>query len=476
MYTRNLYILLLAVLGFSACKKELEKVNRNPNEPTSLQPDYLLSNGIKSTVDTYWGQEATMDASLLYIQHWSKIQYPDPDRYVPAAASIQTIWSNFYAQSIQDFTTLVQLGDSLQNPNYKAVGTILRAWTFQLLTDLYGDIPYTQAASIEQYLTPVYDSQLVVYKGILRELKTATTLLNASGPAISGDIMLSGSTDKWKKFANGLRMRVALRLSDREPALAKAVFAEVAAEGNVLLTTRDGSIQLNFLASPNQNPVGRNRETRNDYRISKAMVDKLRELSDPRLPVYAALPKDTNVIIGVTNGLSSDSAARLGLNKTSDVGTVFTATTAPAVLYSYAEQLFIQAEAAQRGLITGDAEALYNAAITASLAQYGITDISTVQTYLSRPAVKYDPANFRKSIGEQKWLALFSEGLEAFAEWRRLDYPLLRPAYTGALNGKMPLRLTYPSSEQALNGINYKAAVARQGADLLTTKVWFDIK
>ncbi|WP_160713303.1 SusD/RagB family nutrient-binding outer membrane lipoprotein [Chitinophaga solisilvae] len=463
---------IIWTICFSACQKELEKINRNPNEPNTVQPDYLLSNGIKSNVDTYWGQDATMDGALLYVQYWSKIQYTDADRYIPASTSIQTVWSNFYAQGIQDFTTLAQLGDSLHNPNYKAIAIIMRSWIFQQLTDLYGDIPYRQAASIEQYLTPVYDSQRVVYNGLLAELKNANTLFTNNAD-VQGDVLLRGDPLRWKQFANALRLRIALRIADRDFAAAKAVFDDVAASGNILLQ-KDSLVKLNYLASPNQNPVGRNRETRNDYRISKSIVDKLKALGDPRLSIYATVPKDTNVIIGVTNGLPNDSAARLGFSKTSDAGAVFTATTAPAILFSYAEQQFILAEAAQRGLISGNAATLYNQAITASFAQYGIS-AAEAATYVTKPGVAYDGGNYKKYIGEQKWLALFGQGLEAFAEWRRLDYPQLKPALTGALNGKMPQRFTYPSSEQALNGANYKAAVARQGSDLLTTRVWFDV-
>ena len=467
------FYIIFAVTLLASCQKELERTNKNPNEPTSAEPDYLLSNGIKSNVDTYWGPDATMETSLLYIQYWAKIQYPDPDSYKPASTNIQTVWNNFYAQGIQDFTTLAQLGDSLHNPNYKAVAIIMRSWIFQVLTDLYGDIPYSQAGNIEKYLTPAYDSQRVVYRGLLAELKGAVQLISATNNPILGDVLLQNDMNGWKRFANGLRSRIALRIADRDPDVAKAVFTELAAEGNLLVTT---DVKLNYLASPNQNPVGRNRETRNDYRISKTVVDKLKGLNDPRLSIYAALPTEpgATTYLGVTNGLTADSASRLGFNKTSDVGAVFTATVAPAWLFTVAEQLFILAEAAQRNLISGDAADLYQQAIRASFKQYGVNGV-VVDNYLAQASVAYDASNYKKSIGEQKWLALFSEGLEAFAEWRRLDYPQLTPAYNGALQGKMPVRLTYPSSEQALNGKSYKAAVARQGADLLTTKVWFDV-
>ncbi|KAA2241393.1 SusD/RagB family nutrient-binding outer membrane lipoprotein [Chitinophaga agrisoli] len=473
IYTSGLALALIVLLG--SCQKQLERINQNPNESNIVQPDYLLSNGIKANVDTYWGNDAAMEASLLYVQYWSKIQYTDPDRYIPAAAGIQTIWSNFYAQGIQDFTTLIQLGDSLPNPNYKAVGLIMRSWLFQVVTDLYGNVPYKQAASIEKYLTPVYDKQEDIYTGLLAELKTAVSLIDVTGNPIQGDVLLDGSMLGWKKFANSLRLRIAIRIADRLPDAAKAVFTEIGADDSQLISSNLENVQLIYGASPNQNPVGRNRETRNDYRISKAIVDKLKALNDPRLTIYAAFPKDTSVhlIIGVTNGLSTDSAAHLGFDRTSDAGAVFTATAAPAVLFSYAELLFIKAEAAQRGWLTGSAATYYGQAITASLKQYGVTD-NDVNAYLQQPALAYNAANFKQSIGDQKWLALFGDGLEAFAEWRRLDYPQLTPAYAGVLNGAMPVRLTYPSTEQAVNRINYRDAVNVQGPDLLTTKVWFD--
>jgi hypothetical protein len=150
------------------------------------------------------------------------------------------------------------------------------------------------------------------------------------------------------------------------------------------------------------------------------------------------------------------------------------APTAPAVIISYSEVLFDRAEAAARGFTSENAADLYKQAITASLKQYGISDADAA-TYTALPTVQYDAGNYKKAIGDQKWIALFGQGLEAFAEWRRLDYPLLQPAVAGALNGKIPVRFIYPGTEQSLNGKNYSAAIANQGTDALTTKLWFDV-
>lgn len=478
MHTHHItkgFVIAAAGLLFTACQDQLEETNTNPNEAIKAQPEYLLANAIKSNADLTLGSDASMETTTLFIQHWAKIQYTDPDKYTVSIANVQNVWTNLYSQGLTDFATIIKLGEESGNTNYQAVGLILKSWSFQLLTDLYGDIPYSQALQLNETLTPKYDAQKDVYLGLLNDLKKATELINTSGSSISGDLVYNGNLTKWKKFANSLRLRIALRIADKEPEIAKTVVAELAKDKSALIASNDEIAQLVYLASPNQNPVSRDRETRDDYRVSKSIIDKLQELKDPRLAVFANKTVDATPTgyIGVTNGLPADSAAKLGFTKTSKLGDYFTAPASPAIFVSYAEVLFNLAEAAQRGFISENAADLYKAAVTASLQQFKVGN-ADIAAYLAQPSVAYHAANYKKSIGEQKWLALFSQGLEAFAEWRRLDYPQLKPAYAGVLNGKLPVRLTYPTGEQALNAANYKAAVAAQGEDRLTTKLWFD--
>jgi hypothetical protein len=464
-----------ATVLLTACQDQLEKVNTNPNEAVNAQPEYLLANSIKSNADIILGSDASMETTTLFIQHWAKIQYTDPDKYTVSISNVQNVWTNLYSQGLTDFATIIKLGEASGNVNYQAVGLILKSWSFQLLTDLYGNIPYSQALKLEETLTPKYDEQKDVYLGLLADLKKASEQIDVNGSPISGDLVYNGNLSKWKKFANSLRLRIALRIADKDPQTAKAVVAELAANRSLLIASNDDIAQLVYLASPNQNPVSRDRETRDDYRVSKSVIDKLQELKDPRLAVFANRTVDATPTgyIGVTNGLPADSAAKLGFTKTSKLGDYFTAPASPAVFLAYSEVLFNLAEAAQRGFISDNAADLYKAAVTASLQQFKVNS-ADIATYLAQPSVAYNPANYKKSIGEQKWLALYSQGLEAFAEWRRLDYPQLKPAYAGILNGKLPVRLIYPTGEQALNAANYKAAVASQGEDRLTTKLWFD--
>jgi hypothetical protein len=478
MMTKHINRIFLAalVMMLVSCKKDLAEINKNPNAAEKAQPDYLLTASEKIAADLYWGADNNFNSTLLIIQHWAKVQYTEPDRYIFSNSSFTTLWNTGYAQSITNLNAIMQLPDEKANVNYKHVALIMRSWVFSLLTDAYGDIPYKQAGDIKNNLTPVYDTQKDVYYGLLEDLKKATAALTTTGNAITGDIIYGGKIDRWKKFANALRFRIALRIADREPEKAKETINEVLSDGGGLISSNAETAQLIYTSSPQQNPVSAWFDTRDEFRIAKTTLDKLTSLNDPRLPVYANKPTDTSVktYVGVPSGLTTSDANNLGFAKTSRPGSYFFAPQSPAVIISYAEVLFNRAEAAARGFTTDDANALYKAAITASFNQYGITDGAVINSYLAQPAVAYDAGNFKRSIGEQKWIALYGQGLEAFAEWRRLDHPQLTPAVAGVLDKKIPVRFIYPGSEQALNGDNYKLAIANQGADNLLTKLWFD--
>lgn len=475
MKRNTLSILAILALAFASCDKELDRININPNATENAQPDYLLTGAIKNTADAYWGTANNMNSSLLFVQHWAKIQYTEEDRFIFSNSSFTSLWSTGYSQSITSFNKIIELSASLNNPNYHGVALVLRSWVFLLLTDAYGDIPYKQAGAIDQFITPAFDAQKDVYFGLLDDLAAAKALLDPSGKAIAGDIIYSGNIVKWQKLANSLRLRIALRIADKEPARSKQALDEIAAGGDPYISDNADNAQLTYLTSPQQNPVSALFETRDDYRISKTIVDKLFQLNDPRLPVFASKTQTPTLqeYVGVPNGLTTSEASILGFAKTSKPGAYFLLPQAPAVIFSYAELLFDRAEAAARGLTAENADDLYQQAIRASLKQYGVSD-AVADTYLAQPSVQYDNGNFRKSIGEQKWIALFGQGLEAFAERRRLDYPQLTASVNTVLNGQIPVRLIYPGTEQSLNGNNYKSAVANQGPDLLTTKLWFD--
>ncbi|WP_080905438.1 SusD/RagB family nutrient-binding outer membrane lipoprotein [Parabacteroides sp. Marseille-P3160] len=473
---KNIIYLLLFPLVLFSCNDELDEINENPNATEDPQPAYLLSGSLKHGADLYWGNNANYNTQLLFVQHWASIQYTESDRYdiSNTSTNVTTLWNTGYATLITDLNTILSMSEEEANTNYKGVALALRSWVYVLLTDAYGNIPYSEAG---QSVTPKYNTQQEVYTGLLNDLDEAQASLDAGKGSISGDLVYNGKINLWKKFVNSLKLRIALRIADREPELAKQTINALVADASGLISGNQENFKFAYSSSPQQNPQAASFETRDDYRVSKTLVDKLYELSDPRLPVYAQLPTDPTVgrYVGATNGLSNSDANNQGFAKTSKPGTYFLTDVSPATLFSYAEVLFALSESVARGYITGNAEDYYRRAITASLNQFGITDEAVISSYLNQEGVKYNAANYKKSIGEQKWIAFFGQGLDAFAEWRRLDYPELKAGPASVLEGQIPLRLYYPGTEQSLNGKNYQLAVENQGRDLLTTRLWFDV-
>lgn len=479
---KSLYTYLLSLIGgifiisIISCQKELTKINKNPNAVENPEPGYLLSGAIKTTSDTYWTVSGS-NPSNLFVQYWAALHYTDEDRYIFSSNSFQGFWTTLYSKSIVNLDKIISLAQEQEHVNFEGVALILRSWNYSLLTDAFGNIPYSEASQINKISAPKYDTQKEVYEGLLNDLERAEKLLDSNGKPIDGDLIYNGDIRLWKKLANSFRLRIALRIADQEPEKAKSVVNEINSTEENFINSNIENAQLTYLSSPNDNPLTDMFLTRDDYRISQTIVDKLTALKDPRLAIYADPTKDPDSedYIGVPNGLLNGDASDLGASKTSKPGAYFLTPDGSAIILSYAEVLFNRAEAAARGFTHETPSDLYAQAITASLKQYGIEQ-NEINDYLAQPGLEYAENNFRKSIGEQKWIALFGQGLEAFVEWRRLDYPKLQPAVAGVLEGKMPRRFTYPGTEQSLNQESYQKSIKQQGEDLLTTQLWFDLK
>lgn len=467
------HILLTVTLSLAAisCNDQLAEINENPNATENPQPAYLLSAVEYHAANLYWGQSTSYNSTLLWVQHWAKIQYTEPDCYNVNNTSFTTTWDSGYASLLTDLQTIVN--SPLANDNYRAVATVLRSWAFLLLTNLYGDVPYSEYGKT---VTPSYDSQEDILRGLLKELEEAEGKLTVANGDIEGDLIYSGDINKWRKYARSLRLRIALEIADRDAQTAQSIISSLYNDRSSLIANNNDIAQFNFTTSPQWNPWAEAFASRDDQRVSKTLIDKLTDLNDPRLSIFAQLPQDESVnhYAGGANGLNADAANNQGFYKLSRPGSKFLLDEAPAIFYTYSEVLFIFAESAARGLISADAETLYNQAIAASLEQYGITE---VDNYLAQDAVKYNAQKWAEKIGWQKWIAYYGQGPDAYTDWRRLGYPQLQPGPNSALSvGQFPRRFYYPSTEQSLNGENYRKAVAHQGADELTTRLWFDVE
>ena len=476
--------LLALTLSASACDKDLTGLNENPNAPTDVDPEFLFPQGVTAVVNLVRGTGFDLHLTSLWAQHYAKIQYVDEDWYQIRPQSIDAYWSAFYSGGLQDLTATIEKAETdpraerqASKGNFTAPPMIMKAWTFGAMTDIWGDIPYSEAnLGADGPITPAYDTQQEVYDGIFASLATAAAAIDPGGANYGdADPIYAGDMDKWQKFANSLRLRYAMRLTKANLAKAQSEYtAALAAPGGVF-TSNDDNAQLVWPGDgTNDNPFYTNFRTRDDHRVSKAMVDTLKALNDPRLSVYARpTADDPSQFVGVQNGLPTDEASLLGLSKTSKIGLFFSSPTSPSVLMAYSEVLFIRAEAAARGW-GGNAALLYNEAITASMKVYGISD-AAIATYLAQPRVVYNPTTGLQQIALQKWISLFNQGAEAYAEWRRTGVPTLT-AGSGAITagGVVARRLTYPVIEQSLNNANLNAAMSAQGGTELENRVWWD--
>ena len=484
MKNRTLSLIAAAVfLSGTACNKDLTSINTNPNGPVSVPPPSLLSQVIQNTVNAFHGPGNNVDirGGGLWVQYYSEVQYRDEDKYIVRPGTSAS-WG-MYNGSLEDCQRMIVQGDATNTPNWSAVGRIMKSYIFSEMTDAMGDLPYSEALKGDTNLTPAYDTQQQIYTGLFKDLKTADSEIVASGIGFSsGDLMYGGDMTEWKKFANSLRLRLALHLTNVDATTGKAMAAAAVAAG--VFTDNSDNAQLNYLASsPNQNPVYTNVyvDGRDDYGLSKTLVDSLLSWNDPRLPFYAQLdkplPSDVGIVPhyqGLPNGLND--GAGTPIRFVSRIGALWRETpAAPLSLMTYSEVLFLEAEAAERGWIAGNAATYYNAAITASMQWYGI-DNATITTYLAQPRVVYTPgAAGLTQIAYQKWASLFLQGVEAWTEVRRTGVPTITPGINAVLS-KMPERLPYFDQEEVLNQVNVDAAVARQGfasySDL-TKPLWF---
>ncbi len=489
------------VLAMSACTQGLTDLNVDPNGPTNVSAQYMLPTVLVRVVNEVQWPFGT--DWLDWAQHTAQIQYPAETVAQIRPGTPDGAWNGFYASDLKNIQAIIQKGQDGGYANIQAVGMIWRAYTFSQMTDMWGDIPYTEAIQGADNITPKYDSQKDVYASIIKTLTDAQGMLGATDPGDdfgSGDIFFNNDWTKWKKFANSLRMRLAMRMSEVDPATAKSEFVAAYQAGG--FTSNDDNTQLNWAGGNNYgNPLWNNcicgNGGRDDNGVSKTLVDTLLSLQDPRIKFYAEPTTNTE---GAMDG-TFDGQAYLGRTNGkvpedypygyySRIGNYWRADgeTTPSIVMDYSEVLFLEAEAAERGWISADAGQLYADGIKAAFDMYTATGYATAPTaaerdaYLQNPRVVYagnNAAGFAQ-IQLQKWISLYLVGMEAWSNWRRVRIPHLVPGpslaagYAGV--SIIPVREPYPANEQSYNNDNLQAAVSAQGGGLsLVTNMWWDV-
>jgi len=478
-----------ALAAITACG-DLTSINQNPNGPVDVPPPSILPSVIQTLANTVNGVSSlNIRGGGLWVQYYAEIQYRDEDKFILRSGTSGG-WG-LYNSVLEDVQRMIVKGQASNAANWTSVGQVLKAYTFSVMTDMMGDLPYSQALRGDTVLRPVYDSQQSIYDSLLANLAGASSAFNLAPGAVgfaNGDLVYAGDMAKWQRFANSLRLRLAIHLSNADATKAASEAAAAVAAPGGLFTSNADNAELMYLAtSPNQNPIYGDAHVgnRDDYGLSRSFVDTLNSWNDPRLPVYAQVPPANTAYRGLANGLLDGEKIDTldALKYISRIGALWRETPdAPLVFLSYAEVKFLQAEAAERGWIPGGSAAAatyYHDGIVASFEQYGL--LADTTAYLGQAKVGYDGAGATQAghlqqIAFQKWLALFMQGPEAWTEVRRTGVPTIVPGCHAAQRSS-PERLPYDDNEAVLNKANLDAAVASQGLiqgnDIFSKPLWF---
>lgn len=520
--------LIIGIFLLAGCDKGFVGINTDPYALTSIDPSLLFAGAQRSFVGAGWETENTIVQQFVNPFNAGATQGPNFNADIDNFNNAR--WENTYTGTAPlnnpvtgGVKSLVQalllLKGTTTSINLQSMIRIWKAYAFMDLADTYADVPYFDAgkAYTDGVFYPKYDDDAAIYADLEREIREATTTLNANGDYVSADIFFgknaaipittaSAQVAKWKKLGNSLLLRLGMRYSKLNPAKAQSLAAEAFAGGVMtsnadnVYVKYDGTIATNV---PNVNLVNNNPRF---YYAAEPFVNQLKSTNDPRSGFIVAKFADPGNPLsdpnpdlnaanqfGVPVGVISDALSIApyrgvrggGLNYSQLNVKCVASLTAPTFWVTYAQTALLLAEAANRGWITGGdiaAKTYYESAITADMDTYvlfpnGSAISAAAKTaYLADPAVLYNSTNALKLINTQYWVVNITNGTEAWSNFRRTGFPALSPnLFNNNLGGGFIRRLSYPDYESSNNKTNYFAAVqAIGGTDNLTTRVFWD--
>ena len=448
-----------------------DNLNIDQKSPTNVPASGLFTNGLRNFFDQQNSASTNFNPLRMYAQYWAQTTYPEESQYTQITRNIGgRIWSKMYRDVLQDLKgaqEIITNNNEINSENKLAILTVMQVAAYAHLVEIFGDIPYTEALNPTNP-SPKYDDAETIYLDLLTKLDTAIASIdtNGNGFEASQDPVYGGNMSSWKKAANSLKLRMALRIADSNPSVSKQM-AEAAASGVISNASENFSITYQA-SSPNTNPVWVTlvESGRSDYIPANTLVDVMNTLDDPRRDYFFELHEGaySGGIYGSANSASGFSALSNELKSPTLAGNFIT----------LSEVNFLLAEASARGYNVGETtEFHYNAGITSSILEWGGTQ-NEADTYLAQTSIAYNSADgdWKQKIGTQKWIAMFNNGMEGWTTYRLLDQPTLNTIETGE---NSPKRFLYPISESTLNGNSYDAAASAIGGDEKSTKLFFDI-
>jgi hypothetical protein len=502
-YFSKITFAALACMALQSCDKGLEEMNVNPNASSTANPSFTFT---KAQLDGTGNVLNLLQGTMQYTTSFNDVAGFGAKYVLSQSNQTYAAFVNGYPKEINEVSDVIRVvtGDETKT-NMLHTARIWRAYCFSRLTDLYGDIPYSQAAKgyTDALYKPAYDTQQSIYADLLKELDESAAALDAGKTTFgAADLIYGGNVTQWKKFAYSLMLRMAMRMTKVDVAMAET-WAKKAIAGGVITTTADIAKTGGYVSAGqdvNKNPLAL-WMMNSDYinatgasnpeggKFQDVFINYLKTNKDPRLGVlsvvYVGGKADTSAAVqkGMSSSLASKPADFVTYSEPNQA--TILQYNSPYLLLTNAETSFLLAEAALRGWYTGaSASASYEAGITASMKQWALFgaagNISDLQinTYINYHKLNTagSMAAQMEQIYTQFWVGVYPNSQEVFATYRRTGYPALVPNnYVGnATGGKIFRRMLYPLIEQNLNGENYNAAVARQGPDDLLTRIWWD--
>lgn len=504
---KNKIILLFTIVAITlaSCKKSFFDINENPNlatkeaiEPRLLLPMVLNATAKKMAIDYgfaaqwmgYWARGGNFGPSVPLENYNITTTYQQNNWTNGNTASVNPIISWF--DIIKDADDMEKKAKELNQPFYQGAAKVVKSIGFMYLVDMYNNVPYSEALDILKHIAPKYDKGSDIYADLLLQLDTANTLFNENmeiTPAVrSSDVMFSGDVDMWHKLVNTQKLKLLIHQSEVLGSAPTAEINKILAEGSgFLMAGETAEVQPGYSINAYQlNPFyaaflrDQNGTLVDDFnRASKYLLNKFRDNDDIRYQYVfskAANPLNGDYYGSVLGGPVLKDTLSSVMSNVAGPGLAKSATQSQW-LFTSVESMFLQAEATQRGWLTGNAELAYRAAVNESFDWLGVTDAATVaDAYLDNQSVASWAGATDKVqlIVSQKYLALVGiNNFEAWVDYRRLGVPADVPISlnTGRAGRVIPLRLAYPQNEYSYNANNVKA----EGTiDPQTSRIFWD--
>jgi hypothetical protein len=491
-------VAVIVSLLLVSCTKDFEKINTDPNNTPNALPQQLMAPALVNTLTYNMIRNRNFNNELMQVT----VDLGDGDgkvfRYDYRANWADYLYNGLYSE-LSNFKDIYKVasGELNFNRSYMGISLICQSWIYSILTDTYGDIPYTESnlARDSNIYEPKFDRQRDIYADIFQKLEEANELLSFNTAIVgAGDPVHKGNISRWRKFGNSLYLRLLLRVSGKAEvsALAAAKIKDILEDNPgdyPIIANNDESAILRWTGTAPYISPYVNGVREQDFRgvsIASFFIDNLVIWNDPRIDISQgtnginrwAIAPYQGAFAGVPSGYSPGAdPIRKSYFYSNTSSSSLQTEALTGMMMNYAEVKFIMAEAAVKGWISSSAQTHYNDGILNSIRLWMPTWSVPIVTYVNDAGIAWDNAGTlddkMEQIHLQKYYALFLADHQQWFEYRRTGHPVLPQGPGLRNNGVMPARMTYPVYVQSTNPTNYQLAVAAQGPDIISTQVWW---